>query len=194
MTDKTQSDDNELKTAGDIVTVDTDDIIPYANNPKEHPDEQVNKISSSIKNYEYDQQIVIDEEGEIVKGHGRLMAAKKLGYERIEVRQRSYESEAEKKAARIADNKTAEAPWDEDLLSLELEQVEDDFDAEALGFEEDGLDELLSGDDGPGIGDAEPLGLEEEYEVIVEVESEQEQEQVYEELIEEGYECRLNSM
>jgi len=129
-----------------------DELIPYTNNPKEHPDEQVQKIASSIKNYGWDQPIVVDGDGEIIKGHGRLDAAKLLDLDEVPVIVRTDLSDAEKQAARIADNKTAEAPWDDELLSLELEQVEDEFDAKALGFKEENLDELIGELDVPDFG------------------------------------------
>jgi len=172
-----------------------DELIPYSNNPKEHPDEQVQKIASSIKNYGWDQPIVVDDGGEIIKGHGRRQAAQVLGLDEVPVIVREDLSDAEAKAARIADNKTAESPWDEGLLSVELKGLDDDFDADELGFDDDEFDDLLDGgDDGPGIGDSEPLGLDEEFEVIVECETEMHQEETYQQLTEEGYECRLNSM
>jgi ParB-like chromosome segregation protein Spo0J len=172
------------------------DLIPYTNNPKEHPDEQVQKIASSIKNYGFDQPIVVDEDNEIIKGHGRLQAAELLGMETVPVLRRDDLADAEKKAARIADNKSAESPWDDDLLSLEVEQVLDDFDPVELGFDDDELDDLLE-DTARSEGEpanAEPLGLTPECEVIVECASETEQQEIFDELTEEGYECRLNSM
>ena len=119
-----------------------DAVIPYANNAKEHPDEQVKKIASSIKNYGWDQPIVVDADNEIIKGHGRLQAAELLGLDEVPVIRREDLTDAEAKAARIADNKTAESPWNDDLLVTELE-VLGDFDAESLGFDESELDELL---------------------------------------------------
>jgi ParB-like chromosome segregation protein Spo0J len=118
------------------------DLLPYTNNPKEHPDEQVNKIASSIKNYGWDQPIVVDGDGEIIKGHGRLQAAEKLGLDEVPVIWREDLSDAEAKAARIADNKTAESAWNDDVLATELETLPE-FDAETLGFDESELDELL---------------------------------------------------
>jgi len=172
-----------------------DELIPYSNNPKEHPDGQVQKIASSIKNYGWDQPIVVDGSGEIIKGHGRRQAAQVLGLDEVPVIVREDLSDAEAKAARIADNKTAESPWDDELLSIELEALENDFDADALGFDGDELDDLLDADDEiAGIGDSEPLGLDEEFEVIIECETEVDQEETYQQLTEEGYECRLNSM
>lgn len=119
----------------------TDSLIPYVNNPKEHPDEQVAKIASSIKNYGWDQPIVIDGDREIIKGHGRLQAANKLGLDEIPVIERNDLTDSEVRAARIADNKTAESSWDIDLLGVEFELLDNDgFDLELTAFDEDEID------------------------------------------------------
>jgi len=124
-------------------------LIPYTNNPKEHPDEQVNKIASSIKNYGWDQPIVVDGDGEIIKGHGRLQAAEKLGLDEVPIIRREDLTDAEAKAARIADNKTAESPWEDELLGTELALLEDKpIDMDTLGFDDDELDDLLNELDG----------------------------------------------
>ncbi len=180
--------------ADNVKRVSPDKLIPYTNNAKEHPDEQVKKIASSIKNYGWDQPIVVDGENEIIKGHGRLQAANLLGLDEVPVITRDDLTDAEKKASRIADNKTAESAWLEDELTTELDMLVDEFEPIELGYGDEELDELLDVEEVPGIGEPEPLGLEEEYEVIVEVETEVEQEEVYQQLTEEGYECRLNSM
>jgi ParB-like chromosome segregation protein Spo0J len=175
----------------------TDSLIPYTNNPKEHPEGQVQKIASSIKNYGWDQPIVVDGDGEIIKGHGRLQAAELLGLEEVPVIERTDLSDAEARAARIADNKTAESEWSDDLLAAEVDQLAaaDTINFDSLGFGDDELDDLLDNGDGlPEPADETALGLETEYEVIIECESESEQEQVFDELTQEGYECRLNSL
>jgi len=181
----------------DVDLVAVDRLIPYSNNPKEHPDEQVNKIASSIKNYGWDQPIVVDGDGEIIKGHGRLQAAEKLGLDEVPVIWREDLSDAEAKAARIADNKTAESEWSDDLLGAEVDLLSDtDIGLDTLGFDDDELDDLLGvTDDGPpDPADETALGLDAEYEVIVECADEPEQERVFQELTEEGYECRINSL
>ena len=127
-----------------VELVDRDELIPYSNNPKEHPDEQVKKIASSIKNYGWDQPIVVDGDGEIIKGHGRLQASEVLGLDEVPVIWREDLSDAEAKAARIADNKTAESAWDDDLLGTELALLEDQpIDMGTLGFDEDELDSVI---------------------------------------------------
>lgn len=132
----------------DVDLVDLDDVFPYSTNPKDHPDEQVEKIAASIREYGWDQPIVVDAEGEIVKGHGRYYAARRLGLDRVPVIRNTYDSEAEKRAARLADNRVAESEWVEDDLAVELDRlVDDDFDLELTGFDDDELDDLLGDPD-----------------------------------------------
>jgi hypothetical protein len=130
----------------DVERCSPDELIPYSNNPKKHPDEQVKKIASSIKNYGWDQPIVVDGEGEIIKGHGRLQAAELLGLDEVPVIERDDLTDAEAKAARIADNKTAESEWDDELLEVEVDGLLDELDIEAgdIGFDEDEIDDILN--------------------------------------------------
>jgi len=122
------------------------ELIPYSNNAKEHPDEQVKKIASSIKNYGWDQPIVVDGENEIIKGHGRLQAAELLGLSEVPVIRREDLTEAEAKASRIADNKTAESAWIDDMLEAEVNVLAEDesINTDSLGFDDDELDSLIS--------------------------------------------------
>lgn len=116
-----------------------DDIIPYANNPKEHPDHQINDLASSIKNTGFDQHIVVDGSMEIIKGHGRYQAVQKLGWEDVPVIVRRDLTTAQAKAARIADNKThMNSGWDLDALALELEETQDLPD---ISFDDTAFDE-----------------------------------------------------
>jgi len=134
----------ELET--DIALQPIESVIPYSNNPKNHPSEQVDKIASSIKNYGWDQPIVVDGENEIIKGHGRLQAAKKLQLGQVPVIQRTDLTEAQAKAARIADNKASESSYNDDVLATELAML-DDFSAESLGFDQSEIDDLLEPQD-----------------------------------------------
>ena len=146
--------------ADNITLIDTGELIPYTNNVKEHPDEQVKKIASSIKNYGWDQPIVVDADNEIIKGHGRLQAAELLGLDEVPVIRRDDLTDAEAKAARIADNKTAESPWENDLLATELALLEDEpIDMGTLGFGDGEIDEIL---DGMEVPEFEPTSEEEQ--------------------------------
>jgi len=129
-----------------ITLRDPADLIPYTNNTKKHPKEQVEAIASSIKNYGWDQPIVVDGDNEVIKGHGRLQAAKLLDLESVPVIERDDLTDAEVRAARIADNKTAESGWLEDLLEDEVRYLNEEgsIDMSSLGFDEQELSGLLS--------------------------------------------------
>jgi len=137
---------SEIDIQHDVELVETDTLIPYTNNPKEHPDEQVKKIASSIKNYGWDQPIVVDENNEIIKGHGRLQAAELLDLSEVPIIRREDLTDAEKKASRIADNKTAESAWIDDALETEIELLDEEaeIDLDTTGFDGDELDSLIT--------------------------------------------------
>ena len=126
-----------------------DSLTPYARNPKTHPDDQIAKIAASIASFGFDQPIVVDAEGVIIKGHGRREASLLLGLTRVPVVVRNDLSVAQIRAARLADNKTAESPWDEELLRLEIEALlGEDFDLTLTGFEPGEIDQLMAIADG----------------------------------------------
>lgn len=117
-----------------IIYKKVDDLIPYVNNPRQHKD--IDKIASSIKNFGFRQPIVIDKDNEIIVGHGRLLASKKLSLKEVPCIVADDLTESQIKAYRIADNKVSEfSDWDNELLELELEELEQiDFDLESIGF------------------------------------------------------------
>lgn len=100
------------------------DIVPYANNTKKHDETQIKNVAESIKKYGWVQPLVIDENGTIVIGHCRALAAKKLGIEEVPCVVVDDLTEEEINALRIVDNKTNESPWDFDLLSAELPEID----------------------------------------------------------------------
>ena len=100
------------------------DIVPYANNTKKHDETQIKNVAESIKKYASVQPIVIDNDGTIVIGHCRALAAEKLGIEEVPCVVVSDLTEDEINALRIVDNKTNESPWDFDLLSAELPEID----------------------------------------------------------------------
>lgn len=128
-----------------IDMVKTDDLIPYVNNSRTHSDEQVTQIASSIKEFGFTNPILTDGEGGIIAGHGRLMAAKKLGLTEVPTIALEGLTEAQKKAYVIADNQMAlNSGWDLDQLRVEVERLSElDFDLDLLGFDGDVLDKLL---------------------------------------------------
>jgi len=114
------------------------DLVPYANNPRTHTDNQVNQVASSIKEFGFNNPILIDEGKGVIAGHGRLAAAKKLGLETVPTITLAGLTEAQRKAYVIADNKLTEnSRWDYDLLSIEIERLKElDFELSELGFSE----------------------------------------------------------
>lgn len=128
------------------------DLIPYVNNSRTHSDEQVTQVAASIKEFGFTNPILIDDDNGIIAGHGRLMAAKKLGMDTVPTITLEGLTEAQKKAYVIADNQLAlNSGWDLDTLKLEIDTLTElDFDISLLGFEDDFIDDLL--DDGPTDG------------------------------------------
>lgn len=116
-----------------------DKLIPYINNPRLN-DGAVDKVASSIKNFGFKNPIIIDKDNEIIAGHTRLKAARKLGLDEVPTIKVEDLTDKQIKAFRIADNKTSEfAEWDMELLEIELEGLEDEF----TGFDLDELDDLF---------------------------------------------------
>lgn len=100
------------------------DLIPYANNARTHSEEQVNQIASSIKEFGFNNPILVDEQGGVIAGHGRLKAAKKLGLKVVPTIELSGLSDPQKKAFILADNRIAlNSGWDIDLLRIELQEL-----------------------------------------------------------------------
>lgn len=126
----------EINNKLNIVYKSVDELIPYVNNPRDNKD-AIDKVASSIKNFGFKVPLVIDNNNEVITGHTRLLASKKLGIKEVPVIIADDLSEAQVKAFRIADNKVSEyAEWDEDLLKIELEELVDlDFDLMDTGFE-----------------------------------------------------------
>jgi hypothetical protein len=114
------------------------DLLMDARNPRQHSQRQVNQLADSIREFGFVMPIVVDDGGHVVIGHGRILAAKKLGMPRVPVIEIRHLSPAQLKALKIADNKLAQnAHWDERLLGeslLELQELDRDFDLSITGF------------------------------------------------------------
>lgn len=122
----------------------TDSLVFYARNARTHSDAQVDQIVESIREYGWTNPVLTDGENGIIAGHGRVLAAQKLGLERVPCVELSHLSEIQRRAYVIADNKFAlNAGWDNELLRLELgELVDEGFDLELIGFDEAEFKEL----------------------------------------------------
>ena len=121
------------------------ELIPYVNNSRTHSDEQVAQIAASIKEFGWTNPILVDGSNGIIAGHGRLMAARKLGYTDVPTIELADLTETQKKAYIIADNRLAlNAGWDNEMLTIELNDLlADGFALEMLGFDAEELKNLL---------------------------------------------------
>lgn len=134
--------ESELK----ILYRSVNDLIPYANNARTHSEDQVNQIASSIKEFGFNNPILVDEQGGVIAGHGRLKAAKKLGLKVVPTIELSGLSDPQKKAFILADNRIAlNSGWDIDLLRIELQELQDTDLAPVTGFSDEELNALLCG-------------------------------------------------
>lgn len=132
-----------------IVYKKVNELIPYINNSRTHSEEQVNQIVASINEFGFTNPLLIDEKDNIIAGHGRLLASKKLKMEEVPCIVLSGLTEAQKKAYIIADNKMAlNAGWDDELLKIELENLKElDFDLELIGFNVDELEDIFQAEE-----------------------------------------------
>ena len=145
------------KRAHKIEQASIDALIPYARNSRTHSETQVAQIAASIREFGFTNPVLIDGDGGIIAGHGRVLAARMLGMQTVPAVRIDYMSEAQKRAYVIADNKLAlNAGWDEELLALELGDLQESgFDLELTGFDEAEIDVLLAGMDATPEGETE---------------------------------------
>jgi len=146
---------SELK----VTYCDPTDIIPYAMNSRTHSDEQVAQVAASIKEFGFTNPILVDESNVIIAGHGRLMAAKKIGLDQVPTITLEGLTEAQRKAYVIADNKLAlNAGWDDQALQTELERLQElEFDLALTGFDPDELAKLLEPEQIEGLTDEDEV-------------------------------------
>ncbi|MFP3868621.1 MAG: terminase gpA endonuclease subunit [Desulfobacteraceae bacterium] len=136
-----------------------DRLIPYINNTRLHPEEQVKQIMASILEFGFNDPIAVDEQTQtVIEGHGRLEAAKRLGLTEVPVIELGHLSEAQRKAYAIAHNKlTDNSEFNFELLRIELESLQElDFNLDTIGFEIGELEELLGSGDESGEGQGKP--------------------------------------
>lgn len=121
-------------------------LIPFANNARMHSEAQVALIAGSIRQFGFNNPVLVDGNNGIIAGHGRVLAARKLGLDAVPVIELAHLSETQKRAYILADNRLAEAAgWDRELLALELGDLADlDVDLGTLGFEALELDGLFN--------------------------------------------------
>lgn len=118
------------------------DLVPYARNSRTHSDAQVGKIAASIREFGFLNPVIVDGQNGIIAGHGRVMAAQKLGLASLPVIEAAHLTEAQKRAYIIADNRLAlDAGWDSEMLKVAQNLQADGFNLELTGFN---LDEIAA--------------------------------------------------
>jgi len=129
-------------------------LIPYARNSRTHSDAQVAQIAASIREFGFTNPVLIDKDGGIIAGHGRVLGARKLGLSDVPCIRLAHLTDAQKRAYVIADNKLAlNAGWDDEMLRLEVGDLKTEgFDLDLLGFSDDELQSLLAEHDSTEIG------------------------------------------
>src|SRR3984893_12373865 len=127
----------------------TTSLKPDPRNPRVHSDKQVRQIAQSIESFGFNVPLLIDEEQKVIAGHGRLLAARKMGWDTVPAIKLSHLTEAQRMAFLIADNRLTEnSSWDERMLGEQLKILSElklDFDLEAIGFEVPEIDLLIDG-------------------------------------------------
>jgi len=144
------------------------DLIPYALNSRTHSDEQVAQLAASIREFGFTNPVLVDDQNNLIAGHGRLLAARKLKMDKVPVVVVTGLDDRKRRALVIADNKLAlNAGWDEEALRIELEDLSADF-GELMGFSEDELLALLKQDASDGLTDDDAVPEAPEVPITVE--------------------------
>lgn len=172
------------------------ELIPYANNTRTHSDNQVSQIASSIKEFGFTNPVLIDEQGGIIAGHGRVMGAKLLQLDEVPTITLSGLTEAQVKAYIIADNKIGlNSGWDEELLKVELSGLSDmGYALDVIGFNIDELNNLELGFDEEieedFFSDEEDQSQEDKIKLSVVCDNDTDKQQLKEELLSRGFLCQ----
>lgn len=136
-------------------------LTAYARNSRVHSDDQIVMLADSIRRFGFNNPVLIDEDGTIIAGHGRVQAARLAGLEEVPCIRLAHLTEAERRAYVIADNRIAEhGRWDDALLHSELQELalDDDFTASELGFDDSAWDSMLGTADESLLGDGTSPG------------------------------------
>ena len=134
-----------IKLNSEIRLVPVDNIVPYVRNARTHGDEQIAQIAGSMQEFGFTNPILLDGDNGVIAGHGRLIAARKLGLTEVPCINLGYLTKTQRQALVLADNKLAmNAGWDADMLGIELRDLDlADFDMDVIGFAADELADLL---------------------------------------------------
>lgn len=135
-----------MEASKNIELVSVNVLIPYVNNARTHDDAQIAQIAGSIKEFGFNNPVLIADDNSIIAGHGRVMAARKLGMDSVPCVRLSHLSDSQRKAYILADNRIAlNSDWDSNLLALELKELDaDGMDLSMLGFDADEINAILN--------------------------------------------------
>ena len=138
-----------MKTHPVIVSRKVEDLIPYARNSRTHSDAQVAQIAASVREFGWTNPVLVDGENGIIAGHGRILAARKLGMDEVPCIELAGLTDTQRRAYIIADNKLAlNAGWDNELLALEFGELQElGFDLDLTGFDADELEALAGSEE-----------------------------------------------
>ncbi len=168
------------------------DLVPYARNSRTHSAQQVDKIAASIKEFGFLNPIITDGENGIVAGHGRVLAAQKLGLETLPVIEAAHLTEAQRRAYVIADNRLAlDAGWDNEMLKIELKDLDSEgFDLTLTGFE---LGEMATLFDEQKVADPKEAEFPEDmqHQMILSFDDEQTLEEWFNKAEAAGVQCKI---
>jgi len=155
-----------------IVKWPVEKLIPYARNARTHSDDQIIQIAASIAEFGWTNPVLVGPDGVLIAGHARLLAALKLGMTEVPVIVLDHLTETQRRALVIADNQLAihGAAWDEEMLRVELESLEEDgFDLDLVGFTDEELEELLQDPEQTSAGNTDEDAVPEEPETPITV-------------------------
>lgn len=169
-----------------IEYVPIDSIKPYGRNAKLHPDEQIEQICNSIKETGFNDPIGVWK-NEVCEGHGRLLAAKKLGMKEVPIIRLDELTDEQRRAYALAHNRlTMNSGFDIELLDMELAEIET-IDMGLLGFDEEKEEK-------PGTSERKEVEINDDYCITIECETEEELQETFEKLQSEGYKCKISTL
>lgn len=172
------------------ILAETAELIPYALNARTHSEDQIKQIAASIRLFGFTNPILIDEENNLIAGHGRVAAADLINMDKVPALVVTGLDEAKRRALIIADNRHAETSgWDYEILTQELAALRDQVDIEAMGYSHDDLARLL----GEASSDAElsEASAEDKWQLLTEYPDENALAEAYDKAQKEGLTCKI---
>lgn len=181
-----------MNTPTKIEHVPIEKLIPYAMNARTHSEEQISQIAGSMREFGFTNPVLIDTEGTIIAGHGRVMAARKLELEKVPCIRLGHLTPQQVRAYVIADNKLAlNAGWDDEKLKAELEALNaDGFELGLTGFSENEIQKLL-GEEAVNASSESGIDYQEKFAVLVECDDEANQKAIFDKLQSMGLTCKV---